>query len=571
LAELWPDFREQALVYEDEDLIVVDKPAGVPSQAADASHDDDLPTRLRRWLAARRGVRVDDVYLGTHQRLDRDTSGLVLYTLRREANAAIAAQFEGRTVKKTYLAAALAPRALSDGAERVLEDFLARGRDGRMEVVTERTRGARAARTRVRVQQRVGERALLELGCDTGRTHQLRVQLAHAGAPIAGDRLYGGTKALRLLLHAARLELRHPRDGRALVLEAPKPPELAHWLAHGPVDASSDAALLGRALELALEQRYRLGRARSADAPTTAFRLFHRAGDGADGLAVDMYGDFLVAHFFDAMSEAGPADEARVLDLLETLGLRGIYLKRHVKQKNELSDPRDARYAPALPVRGSAAPDELVIHEHGLPFGVRLGEGLRTGIFLDQRENRARVRALAQGKRVLNLFAYTGGFSLAALAGGAAHALCVDASGSALAWAERNVARLDLEQSQRHRVLCSDVFAALAAFARRGERFDLIVVDPPSYSTTRKRRFVVHKDYEALCEACLAVLAPEGQMLCCINHHGVSQAKLRHHVRQAAKAAGRAVRKLHDLPAQSDFPAEQGAEPHSKSVLLACE
>jgi 23S rRNA (cytosine1962-C5)-methyltransferase len=560
------DFCDEWIVYQDDDLIVVDKPAGVPSQAADASHDDDLPVRLKRWLAARRGVSPDEVYLGVHQRLDRDTSGLVLYTLRREANAAIATQFEGRQVDKTYLAAVEGGALVDAGGERVLEHLLARGSEGRMQVVAEGVRGSRRASTRVALHARVGPRALLTLGCDTGRTHQLRVQLAHAGSPIAGDRLYGGPKALRLLLHATRLALDHPSSGRRLELSAPPPLELEHWLAHGAVDATSDRLLLRRALALALEARYRLGHARHAEQPTTAFRLFHRGADGAPDLAVDTYDDFLLAHFF---GEALDARTEPVLDALDALGFAGIYVRHHPKQKNELGDARDPRYAPSEPSRGRSAPEEIVVYEHGLPFGVRLADGLRTGLFLDQRDNRQRVRALAQGKRVLNLFAYTGGFSLAALAGGAEHALCVDASRSALAWAERNVARIGAEG--RHRVWHGDVIDVLGRLTRAGERFDLIVLDPPSYSKTRTRRFLATKDYATLAQSCMRVLAPEGEMLCCVNHHGVSQAKLRSDVRRAAQSAGRAVRRLKDLPPPLDFPTDPGDTPHSKSVLLCCE
>ncbi len=563
---LFADFDPRRVVYQDEDLIVVDKPAGVPSQAADPSHDDDLPARLKRWLAARRGVSPEAVYLGTHQRLDRDTSGLLLYTLRREANVAIAAQLEGRQVGKTYLGAVTGGARFERGRQTPLEHFLARGPDGRMRVVGAHARGARRARTRVSLRERAGERALLELQCDTGRTHQLRVQLAHAGAPIAGDRLYGGARALRLLLHASALRLRHPRDGRPLLLQAPPPLELAHWLAHGAVDASSDPALLRRALELALQARYRLGRARVAPQPTTAFRLFDRGGDGSDDLALDLYGEHLVAHFF---GEGEPSGEGRVLDAFEALGLRGIYVKRHPRQKNALGDPRAERYAPSLPLRGQAAPEELVVYEHGLPLEVRLGDGLRTGIFLDQRDNRQRVRALAQGQRVLNLFAYTGGFSVAALAGGARQVLSVDAAQAALSWAERNVARIDA--GARHRALCADVFDALGELARHGERFDLIVLDPPSYATTRARRFLVQKHYASLCQACLQVLAPGGWMLCCVNHYGMSLHKLRRDVRAAARAENRAVRELRDLPGQLDFRPDPEREPGSKSVLLRCD
>jgi 23S rRNA (cytosine1962-C5)-methyltransferase len=564
MIDLWPDFRERWVLYEDDDLLAIDKPAGVPSQAADAGHDDDVIARLKRWLAVRRGVAVDQVYLGVHQRLDRDTSGVMVFTARREANAALARQFEGRTVDKSYVAATVGLQELA--GERVLRDRVARGKDGRMQVVSTSARDAREAVTRVNVRGRAGERALIELGCDTGRTHQLRVQLAHAGAPIAGDRLYGGARALRLLLHAARLRIAHPSSGRELELCAQPPLEIAHWLAHGAVDAARHPPLLRRALELAVDARYRLGRARRAAAPTTAFRLFHGVAEGAPELAVDVYDEFLVVHLLGAETAECERD---VLDAVEALGPAGIHVKRHARQKNELGDARDSVWAPAAAARGRSAPGELIVHEHGLPFEVRLGEGLRTGLFLDQRENRQRIRRLAQGKRVLNLFAYTGGFSLAALAGGAEHATCVDTSAAALAWAQRNVARIDAQD--RHRTWRSDAFDALARIARRRERFDLIVVDPPSYARTRTRRFVARKDYPALCEAAARVLAPGGVLLACINHHGVSQSKLRRDALHAVRAAGRAVVAAKDLPTQLDFPAALAAEPLSKSVLLTCD
>jgi 23S rRNA (cytosine1962-C5)-methyltransferase len=564
LASLWPDFRAEWIVHEDDDVIVVDKPAGVPSQAAHESHDDDLVARLRRYLAERRSVAEQEVYLGVHQRLDKDTSGLLLFALQRDVNAALAAQFQERRVQKTYVAA-VRGAALDLGRKEIaLEHGLAHGRDGRMRVVDARARDAKLARTRVRLRERRGERALVELGCDTGRTHQLRVQLAHEGAPIAGDKLYAGAPALRLLLHAERLALAHPRDGRALSFSSALPLEFGDWLEHGARDAASDPALLRRALELAQEARYRLGRARRAERPTTAFRLFDREADGAAELAVDVYGEHLVAHSFGGAIEAREDD---VLDALHALGFAGVYWKRHPKQKNELGDPRDPRYAPATPLRGAAAPEgELVVHEHGVPFGVRLDDGLRTGLFLDQRDNRKRVRELASDKRVLNLFAYTSGFAVAALSGGAREVVCVDASASALAWGRRNVERIGA--AARHRTWHGDVFAVLAQLRRKREQFDLIILDPPSYSNARGERFVVTKDYAKLATACLHVLAPRGQLLACVNHHGVSRAKLRRDVHHAAEAAERVLEQVKDMPSQLDFPAPAPpAEPHSKSLL----
>jgi 23S rRNA (cytosine1962-C5)-methyltransferase len=575
----WSDFDDAFIVHEDEDVIVVDKPAHVPSQAAEAKHDDDVVARLRRHLAARDGVAPGEVYLGVHQRLDRDTSGLLLMARRPEANAALARQFEGRQVDKRYVAGVQAARAVQ--GQRVLRDVLVRGRGGRMEVAAGRGSGAGRGRgklggklavTAVVEMERVGERALLELSPRTGRTHQLRVQLAHAGMPIAGDPMYGGAPAMRLLLHAAALRLEHPGGGE-LSLQAPVPIEVGRWVERGAEEPLDDGALRERALWLALQRRYRLARMRDGAEATTAFRLFHGAGDGSEALAVDLYGEHLVVHVFGAAAER---NLEALLDRLEALQPRGIYLKRHPRQKNELGAEGQAELAPPEPVRGSPpeagsmdGDGEIVVTEHGVPFGVRLGDGLRTGIFLDQRENRRRLRERADGKRLLNLFGYTGGFSVAALAGGAREAVTVDASKAALAWARRNSARVGGEG--RHRTIADDAFVALRRMARRGERFDLIAVDPPSYSTSRARRFRVLKDYAELVEAAARVLSPGGAMLCCVNHHDASWGFLQREIRRGLQAAGRQARRVRELPPQIDFPAPPGGGPLMKSAWVEAD
>jgi 23S rRNA (cytosine1962-C5)-methyltransferase len=126
---VWADFREACILHEDDALLAIDKPAGVPSQAADPTRPDDVVTRLRRFLVAR----GKDDYLGTHQRLDRDTSGVLVMTRRRDVNAHVASEFEGRKVEKAYLACV---SGWPKGKERaVLKDVLVPGDDGTMTVV----------------------------------------------------------------------------------------------------------------------------------------------------------------------------------------------------------------------------------------------------------------------------------------------------------------------------------------------------------------------------------------------------------------------------------------------------
>lgn len=595
---MWPHYRQEHVLYEDDDLVAVHKPAGVPSQAANPDRPDDLVTRLRLFMAKRDGR---DPYLGVHQRLDRDTSGVVVFTKRPDVNAAIAKQFEGRTLKKHYLA------AVAHWPERTreitLDDLLRKGEDGMMVVVAPRGRpvgrgggrggagrgvhggtpsaaGAQRAVTHVRVRSRHEDRALLELRLETGRTHQARVQLANAGASIAGDPIYGGPRgaiAPRLMLHASGLELDHPRTGKRLVIRDRTPAEMEDWVQRGDRGAQiyDDVAALDRALALAVERRWGLGHSAvrdPEDRQTTAFRLVNEEGDALPGVAVDVYGDHLVAQLYVGGIWDDVARRERVLDRLHALGFEGIYLKLRPKQANVLVDTRRDDLAPALPVRGVPAAAEIEIREEGMPCRVRLGDGLSTGIFLDQRPNRRLVRELAKDASVLNLFSYTCAFSVAAALGGARRTVSVDASVQALERGRANfeaagVALGGIGPSAAHSFVAEDVFAWLARAASKSERFDLVIVDPPSYSSTKKRRFVAESDYDDLVAMAAKVLSPHGRLLASCNHRGLARGKLRRFVAQGMKTEGRELTQLKDLPDAPDFPPPLGRDPHMKSVL----
>jgi 23S rRNA (cytosine1962-C5)-methyltransferase len=568
---IWPDFRDAWIVHDDGDVIVVDKPAGVSSQAADAAHPDDVVTRLKAHLA--RSSEGAGAYLGVHQRLDRDTSGLLVFARRREANAGLAAQFEGRTVRKTYVACVTGwPR----GRERAtLRDSLAEGKGGAMRVVRARTAGSKAAVTHVRVLRRQADRARLELLLETGRTHQARVQLAHAGAPIAGDALYGGAPAARLMLHANAIELLHPTTGKSVRFASRAPPELEGWLAHGAGRAGEavydDDAALDRALDAARERRWALGRSGDdRERGTRAFRLVNEEGDALPRLAVDVYDAWLVAQFYgDDGPWASAARRERVLDRLLSLGFDGVYYKMRPRQANVLVDTRRDDLAPARPVRGTAAPAELAILEEGMPLLVRLGDGLSTGLFLDQRGNRRRVRELADGKSVANLFAYTCAFTVAAAFGGAARTVSVDASAAALERGRANLVHAGLLERGEHTFVAADAFAWLERAARRGERYDVVIVDPPTYSSTKRGRFVASSDYVDLAAAALAIVTRGGKLLACTNDRGIDRARFRRVLFDAAGAAKRDVTQVKDLAPPPDYPAPPGKEPHTKSALVS--
>jgi 23S rRNA (cytosine1962-C5)-methyltransferase len=520
LERAFPEFDERRVVYRDDGLLVVDKPAGIPVQGAEADVRDDLPARLA-GLAP---------YLGTHQRLDAETSGLVLFTTERAANPAIAEQFEKRRVKKTYLAC-----VTRFHRDATLRDVI----DGKKAVL------------HARLVERRGERALVSIDLETGRTHQARIQLARAGSPIAGDRTYGGAPAPRLMLHAAGLDVVSPR-GRRLSLRAPEPPEMREWLERGDRGESvfDDDRALRAALALAFERRWGLLRAMPEARATTVMRLANEEGDAVPGLAVDYYAGWAVASFYGEVAER-PERRVRVLDALASFGFDGVYEKSRPRNPRAGTAEREA-LAPRAPSRGAPSPSPLVVHEEGLPYLVRLDDGLATGFYADQRRNRVRVREAAAGKRVLNLFAYTCAFSVAAAAGGAARVVSVDASASFLERGRENVARAGFDLAA-HDFVATDARAFLERAARKKERFDLVVLDPPSFGSAGGRHFSIGSDFVPLCALALSVLSPGGAMLASINHRKTAQDAFRHAVQRATREApvGASVR---DLPPPRDYP-----------------
>jgi 23S rRNA (cytosine1962-C5)-methyltransferase len=551
--DIWRTWEKAWILFEDEDVILVDKPAGVSTHAPEPDRSDDAHSRLTEYLRARGAA---STYLGIHQRLDRDTSGVLLFTRRKEANRAVAEQFEGRKIEKTYVACVT---GLGKRDRGVLEHRLVPGQDGVMRALPKTSRVGQEAVTRFRVLDRKGDRGLLELTPETGRTHQIRVQLAAEKMPIVGDPLYGGVPAPRLLLHASELRLAHPTSKKKLVGKSPVPPAFAEWLQGAP-DPLRSTRSIAHALRAAAELRY--GIAKSPG--TTAFRIVNGGGDGLPGVTVDVYGEWLVVALTSPEAEAA---RERILDAATTLGPRGVYVKSRPKHASVIVDARREEFSPREAVRGESAPDSFVIHELGLPYLVRLGDGLSTGIFLDQRENRRRVRELAGGARVLNLFAYTGAFTVAAAAGGARSSMTIDVSPGVIAWARQNLEGVGADPAL-HVALEADALPWLKSAASKGDRFDLVLLDPPSFATTKQSRFSAAGDYKKLAGGALRALAPGGRLLACTNHRGITRALFRRFLHEALRDNAREVVQMKDWPDPEDFPPAPGHEPHLKSVLV---
>ncbi len=213
-----------SIVYRDDALLAVSKPPGLPTHATADPQRPSLVRHVQDLLASEGRAR----YVAVHQRLDRDTSGVVLFAIDPKANRGLAAAFLRGEIEKSYLALTVRSRALPPERFRITAPLSfgeTRHRRGRVRAGGE---GAQPAVTDVLLREVLPTRLLVEARPRTGRRHQIRAHLAHAGLPIVGDELYGGgsaARAPRMMLHAWRLSLPHPLNGRTLVLESPLPPD----------------------------------------------------------------------------------------------------------------------------------------------------------------------------------------------------------------------------------------------------------------------------------------------------------------------------------------------------------
>jgi 23S rRNA (cytosine1962-C5)-methyltransferase len=273
------------------------------------------------------------------------------------------------------------------------------------------------------------------------------------------------------------------RDGRPLVwgFWDSASPIAVRVLDGGRID-DGQALVRGR-LETALARRLE----RLDDARTNTFRWVHGEGDRLPGIHVDRYADVAVVRY----DGAGARAFYRTLpeQLLAAGGALGL---RHVADREQRTEL-----------------DEREVRENGILFAVDLARGQKGGLFLDQRENRAEVGRRARGKTVLNLFGYTGGFSLYAAAGGATRTDTVDAAAPALAAARRNFERngLPLAAAGFH---AQDAFQFLEEAARRKQRWDIVISDPPSFAPSQKALTAARGAYRRLHALAAKVVAPGG-------------------------------------------------------------
>ena len=280
---------------------------------------------------------------------------------------------------------------------------------------------------------------------------------------------------------------------------------------------------------------------------TNTYRLINAEGDLLPGLVVDRYAEVLVVQIHTAGME-----HLRLMlvdALMEETGVRGILMRNDGQSRRreglDVEEPR---------VVAGAVPTRVAVRENGVLFEVDPWEGQKTGLFLDQRDKRAALRKYTYGKRVLNCFSYTGGFSVyAALTDPQTHVTSVDISAPAIEAAREHFVMNGIDPNQ-HQFLTADVFDYLEQARSKGEQFDVVVLDPPAFAKTQSARTQALKAYRRLNMLGMQVLRPDGILLTCSCSGVVGMDDLLGTISQVAQRLQRPVQLLESYTHGVDHP-----------------
>jgi len=274
---------------------------------------------------------------------------------------------------------------------------------------------------------------------------------------------------------------------------------------------------------------------------TNAFRLVHAEGDFLPGLVCDWYNGVLVMQAHSVgMHRLFPLFTQLAVGLLQQYGIKAVF------DKSSATVPGGSEDGYLWGIQ----PEEWEVEEHGKRLLINFFEGQKTGFFLDQRENRALVERLSAGRRVLNCFGYTGGFSLAALGGGAEYVETVDISKRAIELCNRNVA-LNFGEGSRHKGVVADVLKYLDTV---DNRFDLIILDPPAFAKSHRNLQQGLKGYRTINQRAMENIQPGGLLMTFSCSQAVSVDDFKTMCFTAAANARKQVRIVRQLPHAMDHP-----------------
>ncbi|MFE4116640.1 class I SAM-dependent rRNA methyltransferase [Priestia sp. YIM B13448] len=312
------------------------------------------------------------------------------------------------------------------------------------------------------------------------------------------------------------------------------------WILTKKKNEQIDAAFFARKIQQAISSRHDL----YASEDTTAFRVFNSEGDGIGGLIIDYYDGYYVMSWY---SEGIYQFKEYVIEALKSApNFKGLYQKKRFNVKGQYIEEDDF-------VAGDKGEFPLIVKENGIRFAVYLNDGAMVGVFLDQRDVRKTIRDnYAKGKTVLNMFSYTGAFSVAAALGGAAKTTSVDLANRSLAKTieQFSVNGIDHEAQD---IIVEDVFKYFKYAVKKNMTFDLVVLDPPSFAKSKKHTFSAAKDYKDLLKEAIALTKPNGVIVASTNASNFDMKKFHSFIEKAFNEKGEQYKMMEQFALPADF------------------
>jgi len=312
------------------------------------------------------------------------------------------------------------------------------------------------------------------------------------------------------------------------------------WILTKKKSEQIDAAFFARKIQQAISSRHDF----YASEDTTAFRIFNSEGDGIGGLIIDYYDGYYVMSWY---SEGIYQFKEYVIEALKSApNFKGLYQKKRFNVKGQYIEEDDF-------VAGDKGEFPLIVKENGIRFAVYLNDGAMVGVFLDQRDVRKTIRdKYAKGKTVLNMFSYTGAFSVAAALGGAAKTTSVDLANRSLAKTieQFSVNGIDHEAQD---IIVEDVFKYFKYAVKKNMTFDLVVLDPPSFAKSKKHTFSAAKDYKDLLKEAIALTKPNGVIVASTNASNFDMKKFHSFIEKAFNEKGERYKMMEQFALPADF------------------
>ncbi|MBE2976213.1 class I SAM-dependent rRNA methyltransferase [Priestia megaterium] len=312
------------------------------------------------------------------------------------------------------------------------------------------------------------------------------------------------------------------------------------WILTKKKSEQIDAAFFARKIQRAIASRHDF----YASEDTTAFRVFNSEGDGIGGLIIDYYDGYYVMSWY---SEGIYQFKEYVIEALKSApNFKGLYQKKRFNVKGQYIEEDDF-------VAGDKGEFPLIIKENGIRFAVYLNDGAMVGVFLDQRDVRKTIRdKYAKGKTVLNMFSYTGAFSVAAALGGAAKTTSVDLANRSLAKTIEQFSVNGIDQEAQD-IIVEDVFKYFKYAVKKNMTFDLVVLDPPSFAKSKKHTFSAAKDYKDLLKEAIALTKPNGVIVASTNASNFDMKKFHSFIEKAFNEKGERYKMMEQFALPSDF------------------